>query len=217
MQDACLGRKWSILAPLLRQDNLARVRTLKGQHLDTYRYLVRKHALQVTKPPHDLYIEFEVDKRDPKRVEDARLGAVIGAKAGFPIEVDEPLRAFAKAAHYPKASAIPRVLEQKEVREAAKELPVLHKIDVFYGLIRDRRREGGLASGFGVDAYLRRTAADNKRYASLFYSVERGFDPLKDWAENVVGPYRGQATEGEVRFWGGSGVPPDPFERTDKE
>jgi hypothetical protein len=204
VQDACLGADWQLVRNELAKQKLIPIRSRESQYLSHRSYVVQKGVFSAGNRAHDMLLEFEIDKRDTADVPGAKAGRIITARAGFRARINEDFDVFVSRKAYPPDSALQVVLTDPEVRRTAETFPVLKEVSVSYDLIRDRWQEWN-PSGFYIDLNFEIDAKKEIAGAHLFYTVESGLDPFKDWKGNSrEGPFVPKDTLGGIRGWGSS-------------
>ena len=165
-----LGRSWSEIDPVLRQQGLQQILARDHDYFSDYRYLVAQEGWRGgDQTAHSLYLEFNVDRRTSNTVASAKPGYVMIAKAGLLVELNRPYSQILTNSAYPEGSVLFRGLRLPEAVDVAGDYPILKKIEITYDFIRDRWLES-VPQGFG----LRLTFGDSPRDSSRPATLEKG-------------------------------------------
>jgi hypothetical protein len=151
---------------------------------------------------HSLYLEFSVDRRTTNTVASAKPGFVMTAEAGL---FAAPNRAYAQVltnGAYSDGSVLFRGLRLPEVASAAQSYPILKKVEITYGFIRDGWSES-VAQGFSLHLTFGDSTRDDRRGKRLYFTAASGLDALQHWQGRLLQKqFEPQDTVGEYRAWG---------------
>jgi hypothetical protein len=104
-----------------------------------YRYLVSPTGwIGRDGTRHEWFYEFEVDRRDPLIAKGAKPGYVTSARSGLSGAPRERYTTFLARGVYPPNSVLDRALRLEAIQEAAKEFPILLRLEVSYDIIHDQ-------------------------------------------------------------------------------
>jgi hypothetical protein len=198
-----LDRPWSEVEPELRGQGFRQIRASDNQHTSDYQYLVAQDGWRAgDQSAHALYLEFSVDRRSAANVPGARPGCVMTAAAGLSAEPNRPYAQVLAGGAYPEGSALFRGLRLPEAAAAARDYPILKKVEVTYDFIRDRWSET-VPQGFHLALTFGDSPRGDRRGKRLYFTAESGLDALQDWqGRPVADQFESKDILGEFRGWG---------------
>jgi hypothetical protein len=135
-------------------------------------------------------------------VTSAKPGFVMTAEAGLLVEPNRLYAQVLTTGAYSDGSVLFRGLRLPEVAAAARDYPILKKIEVSYGFIRDRWRDS-VPQGFSLHLTFGDSARDDQRGKSLYFTAASGLDALQDWQGRPLSQqFEPHDTVAEFRSWG---------------
>jgi hypothetical protein len=198
-----LDRPWREVEQELQRQGFRQIGASDNQHTSDYRYLVAQEGWRAgDQSAHALYLEFSVDRRSATDVPSAKPGCVMTTAAGLSAEPNRPYAQVLAGGAYPEGSVLFRGLRLPEAATAAREYPILKKVEVTYDFIRDRWSES-VPQGFHLQLTYGDSPRSEQRGKCLYFTAESGLDAPQDCqGRPVADPFESKDILGEFRGWG---------------
>ncbi len=172
LRGGCLGREWRFVSDMLARQAFRLSEIYEpDERTKSVRFPARPGAfVDAAGDRHDLFFWVKSVRRAP----DAPW-VVREVYVGLHAEFEAPFKQLAATDRYPRGSALALFFGSPEVEKLAIAFPVLERLELTYGRIRDRASENAPA-GFHVNADF---AAGRDGGRGVYFTAESGLDPLE--------------------------------------
>jgi hypothetical protein len=196
----CKGKKWSAVQASFDKQGLSVVATGQTEDLIWTDYLFKK-GLYLTSlgQANDLHLRFEAGKPGQKFLP----ARVWNAKAALLAQFNAPYEKIVAKRLYPPATVLDYVVGSAEINARCSDYPILKRIWVSYGPIRDKNAEH-LESGFDLDMEFSGSSLGRITEKGISLSVPSGLDPPQSWDGKVklLQGFKSQDNLGKITVWG---------------